>query len=40
MVEMLLIVRKGLQPATFLAAMESLLAGDVFLIQWNVLKID
>lgn len=38
MVEMLLIVRKGLQPATFLAAMESLLAGNVSWIQLDVHK--
>lgn len=37
---MLLIALKVRQPAIFLAAMVSHLVGDVFLIQWNVLKID
>ncbi len=38
MVEMLLTAREELQLATFLAAMEFRLAGNVFRILWNVLN--
>lgn|GEM_PF-5809815 len=38
MVEMLLTAREELQLATFLAAMEFRLGGNVFRILWNVLN--